>query len=108
MPPYARLHAAYLGGEFDPIWGEFHGAATRSITRTSWGPAEEFRDPHLGITPESRFEFAAGTALTDGMTLDRLKTRRSLLDQFDSRAARPTNHERCGGSNENRALRIRA
>src|SRR5262245_40179526 len=33
MPPYARLHAAYLGGEFDPIWGEFHGTATRTITR---------------------------------------------------------------------------
>ena len=27
MPPYARPHAAYLGGEFDPIWGEFRGTA---------------------------------------------------------------------------------
>ena len=85
MPPYARLHASYLGGEFDPIWGEFKGEATRTITRTAWGPPEEFRDPHLGITPESRFEIAAGTALADGMTLDRLSTRRSLLDQFDER-----------------------
>ncbi|MCE9561131.1 MAG: DUF1501 domain-containing protein [Planctomycetes bacterium] len=83
MPMYGRPHAAYLGGEFDPIWGEFHGTATRSITRTSWGPAEDYRDPHLGITPESRFELAAGTNLTDGMTLDRLSSRRSLLDQFD-------------------------
>lgn len=84
MPPYARPHAAYLGGEFDPIWGEFHGAATRSVTRAAWGPAEEVRDPHLGVTPASRFEIAAGTNLTGGMTLDRLDTRRSLLDQFDS------------------------
>src|SRR5262245_39646403 len=75
MPPYARLHAAYLGGEFDPIWGEFHGAPTRSVTRNAWGPPEDFRDPHLGITPESRFEFAAGTNLTDGMTIDRLNSR---------------------------------
>jgi hypothetical protein len=96
MPPYARLHAAYLGGEFDPIWGEFRGSATRTITRNAWGPAEEFRDPHLGVTPDSRFEFAAGTALTDGMTLDRLNSRRSLLDQFDT--ARRENGRGSGGT----------
>lgn len=104
MPPYARLHAAYLGGEFDPIWGEFHGTATRNVTRTTWGPAEEFRDPHLGIAPESRFELAAGTALSDGMTLDRLGTRRSLLDQFDA-ARREADTSRTGRRlEENRAL----
>src|SRR5262249_10834444 len=80
MPPYARLHAAYLGGEFDPIWGEFRGTATRSVVRISLGE-EEYHAPHLGITPDSRFEFAAGTALEDGMTLDRLNDRRSLLQQ---------------------------
>jgi hypothetical protein len=84
MPPYARPHAAYLGGEHDPIVGEFRGKATRSIRRAAWGAPEDFPDPHLGITPQSRFELAAGTALTDGMTLDRLNTRKSLLDQFDS------------------------
>jgi hypothetical protein len=104
MPPYARLHAAYLGGEFDPIWGEFHGTATRNVTRNAWGPAEDFRDPHLGISPESRFEFAAGTALNDGMTLDRINSRRSLLDQFDS-ARRETDKSRTGRRlDENRAL----
>jgi len=84
QPPYARLHAAYLGGEFDPIVGEFRGRATRSVRRQAWGPPEDYADPHLGITPESRFELAAGSSLNDGMTLDRLNTRRSLLDQFDS------------------------
>ena len=104
MPPYARPHAAYLGGEFDPIWGEFRGAATRAVTRAAWGAPEEVRDPHLGITPDSRFEFAAGTALTDGMTLDRLNTRRSLLDQFDA-ARREQDHTRTGRRiDENRAL----
>src|SRR5205807_2584754 len=82
--PYARLHAAYLGAAFDPVYGEFHGAATRSIVRTTDGPAETVRDPHLGITADGRFELAAGSNLTDGMTLDRLNTRRSLLDQLDS------------------------
>jgi uncharacterized protein (DUF1501 family) len=103
MPPYARLHAAYLGGEFDPIWGEFRGDPTRAVTRTAWGPAEEVRDPHLGITPESRFELAAGTALDDAMTLDRLGTRRSLLDQFDA-ARRDADASRTGRRlDENRA-----
>jgi hypothetical protein len=104
MPPYARLHAAYLGGEFDPIWGEFKGGATRPVTRNAWGPAEEVRDPHLGVTPESRFEFAAGTALENGMTLDRLNTRRSLLDQFDA-SRRDYDKSRTGRRlDENRAL----
>ena len=84
LPPYARLHAAYLGGEFDPIWGEFKGNGTRIVRRAAWGPPEDFNDPHLGIPTESRFEFAAGTALTGGMTLDRLNNRRSLLEQFDA------------------------
>lgn len=108
MPPYARLHAAYLGGEFDPIWGEFKGTATRTVTRTAWGPAEDFRDPHMGITPDSRFEFAAGTALTDGMTLDRLSTRRSILEQFDA-ARREGDTSRSGrkfGENRARAFSL--
>src|SRR4051794_25202868 len=63
MPPYARPHAAHLGAAFDPLWGEFRGAATRAVTRAAWGPPEGFKDPHLGVTPESRFELAAGTAL---------------------------------------------
>src|SRR5439155_4438629 len=56
----------------------------RSMVRTSDGPAAEIADPHLGITPDGRFELAAGTNLSDGMTLDRLSSRRSLLDQFDA------------------------
>lgn len=104
MPMYARPHAAYLGGEFDPIWSEFHGAATRSISRSTWGPAEKYRDPHLGIAADGRFEFAAGTALTHGMTLDRLGSRRSLLDQFDA-ARRSADRSRTGRRiDENREL----
>lgn len=103
MPPYARVHATYLGGEFDPIWGEFHGTGTRLVTRNALG-TEDFHDPYLGISPVSRFELAAGTALTDGMTLDRLNNRRSLLQQFDA-ARRETDTSRSGRRlAENRAL----
>lgn len=102
--PYARLHAAYLGSEFDPIWGEFKGTPTRAVRRAAWGDPEDFRDPHLGVTPDSRFEFAAGTALDNGMTLDRLNDRRSLLQQFDA-SRREFDKSRTGRRlDENRAL----
>lgn len=80
---YARPHAAHLGNEFDPLWTEFKGDATRTMTRLSWGPPAEIADPYLGITPASRFEIAAEADMPAGMTLDRLSERRSLLEQFD-------------------------
>lgn len=80
---YARPHAAYLGNVHDPLWTEFRGEATRSMIRKSFGPAQEIKDPYLGITPLSRFEIAPEAEMSEGMTLDRLSHRRSLLDQFD-------------------------
>ena len=80
---YARPHASYLGNEYDPLWTEFRGQATRSMVRMSTGPATEIADPYLGITPESRFEIAPEAEMPAGMTLDRLSERRSLLEQFD-------------------------
>ncbi|MBI1914993.1 MAG: DUF1501 domain-containing protein [Planctomycetes bacterium] len=80
---YARPHAAYLGGEHDPLCTEFRGQATRSMVRMSFGPAAEIRDPYLGITPDSRFAIAPEAELPADMTLDRLSKRRSLLEQFD-------------------------
>jgi hypothetical protein len=80
---YARAHAAYLGNEFDPVWTEFRGEATRGMVRTSTGPAAMIQDPYLGITPVSRFEIAPEAEMPAEMTLDRLSRRRSLLAQFD-------------------------
>jgi hypothetical protein len=80
---YARGHGSYLGNAYDPLWTEFRGKATRSMDRWTHGPRAEIWDPHLGITPESRFEFAPEAELPAGMTLDRLNRRRSLLEQFD-------------------------
>jgi hypothetical protein len=37
----------------------------------------------MGITPDSRFELATATELPPDITLDRLDTRRSLVEQFD-------------------------
>jgi hypothetical protein len=81
---YARPHAGHLGNVHDPLWAEFRGEATRSMVRTSWGPAEEIKDPYLGITPADRFEIAPEAELPAEMTLDRQAKRRSLLQQFDN------------------------
>jgi hypothetical protein len=40
-------------------------------------------EPYIGITPDSRFSIASATELPPGLTLDRLDTRRSLVEQFD-------------------------
>ena len=80
---YARPHGAFLGSAYDPLWTEFRGQATRSMVRSSFGPAAEIFDPYLGITPASRFEIAPEAELPADITLDRLQRRRSLLDQFD-------------------------
>ena len=40
-------------------------------------------DPYLGITPESRLRISKAAQLRPDMTLDRLNTRQSLLQQLD-------------------------
>ncbi|WP_397571085.1 DUF1501 domain-containing protein [Schlesneria sp. T3-172] len=62
----------FLGTSFDPLWTEFHGEAPLG-------------DPFRAITPEGRFQFGAGDA--DGITLDTLDTRRSLLTQLEAQRA---------------------
>jgi hypothetical protein len=80
---YARAHGAYLGSPYDPLWTEFRGKATRSMDRWTFGPRAEIFDPHLGITRDSRFEIASEAELPPEMTLDRLRRRRSLIEQLD-------------------------
>jgi hypothetical protein len=81
--PRAGPYAAFLGSAYNPLWTEFHGKATRSITKTLGQQTQEMLEPYVGIAPESRFELAAATRLAPEITLDRLERRRSLLDQFD-------------------------
>jgi hypothetical protein len=53
MPPYGRPHAAYLGGEFDPIWGEFRGAASRAVTRRGGGRRRRSATPTSASRPRA-------------------------------------------------------
>lgn len=81
--PRAGPYAAFLGSAYNPLWTEFQGEANKSITKTLGEKYLEFKEPYVGITPESRFELASTTRLAPELTMDRLQTRRSLLQQFD-------------------------
>ncbi len=81
--PRAGPYAAFLGGAYNPVWTEFEGEATRTMYKTLQDKKEEFKEPYLGITPESRFLLPGATQLQTDLTLDRLNTRRSLVEQFD-------------------------
>jgi hypothetical protein len=80
----AGPYAAFLGGAYNPVWTEFRGEATRKITKTLQQMREEFAEPYVGITPQSRFELAVGADLSADVTLDRLQERRSLGEQLDA------------------------
>jgi hypothetical protein len=102
------LHAAWLGRQWETIFAEFDGKATRAEGAPSADGNTAIRskfDPHDGITPESTFRFTVPTVLSQapadgilhefgrsGVDLpkevqqDRLVDRRDLLKQFDSGA----------------------
>ncbi len=83
----AGPYGGFLGPAADPVFTEFEGQGTRTSRKTlaqqEWNDLELYR----GVTAESRFRLSSVTQAPDGLTLDRLDTRRSLLEQFES--ARP-------------------
>ena len=83
----AGPYGGFLGPGFDPVWTEFHGAGTVKSKKTL--PPQEWNDlePYRGITRESAFRLGSIDAHEPGLTLDRLNTRRTLLEQLE--ASRP-------------------
>jgi hypothetical protein len=96
--PRAGPYAAFLGGAYNSIWTEFKGEATKRFVKTLQDQKYDGGEPYLGITPDSRFELAAGSQAAADVTLDRLDKRRSLLQQLDdarrSVDARPSPSDR--------------
>src|SRR5205807_5088715 len=78
----AGPYAAFLGNAYNPIWTEFRGKATKVFRKTLAKQEMDVEEPYMGITPEGRFELAAGDSSAD-LTLNRLDRRRSLMSQFD-------------------------
>ena len=86
QPFRAGPYAAFLGGAYHPIWTEFIGTGTKTITKSRAGGEFSFTgpDPYLGCTEQSHFRLSATQPLAE-LSLDRLDRRRSLLEQFDQR-----------------------
>jgi hypothetical protein len=77
----AGPYPAFLGRQFHPHFTSFHGTATAKITKTLSPNTREFDEPYVGIAPDAYFSLG-GEAAAD-LTLDRMKVRRSLLDQME-------------------------
>jgi len=82
--PRAGPYAAFLGGEYDPVWTDFVGEATRGHVKTLQDQVYDGNDPYVGCSADSHFVVPAATSLPAEITLDRLDTRRSLLEQLEA------------------------
>jgi hypothetical protein len=85
--PRAGPYAAFLGSEYNPVWTEFVGTATKALRRTLAEKVYDDNDPYIGLSPDSHFVVPSATTLQPDVTIDRLSTRRSLLGQLED--ARP-------------------
>ncbi len=79
----AGPYATFLGSAYNPIWTSFHGNATVRTVKTLAGQKLDVGEPYMGIGPEGRFTVDTGTSLPVDLTLDRLDSRRGLMEQFD-------------------------
>jgi hypothetical protein len=81
--PRAGPFAAFLGSQYDPVSTEFVGTATKGHIKTLRDMTYTDNDPYVGCSADSHFVVPSATSLQADVTLDRLDTRRSLLDQLE-------------------------
>lgn len=81
QPLRAGPYGAFLGGAYNPVWTEFIGEGTKTITKARTGFSFTGKEPYLGCTPESHFRISATSSLPE-MSIDRFNRRRSLLNQI--------------------------
>lgn len=85
--PRAGPYAAFLGGEYNPVWTDFVGEATKGIEKTLRDLVYKKNDPYIGCSPDTHFVVPSATSLQADITLDRLNQRRSLVQQLDDSRA---------------------
>lgn len=81
--PRAGPYAAFLGGQYNPVWTDLVGQATRGMHKELAGKSFDDNDPYIGLAPDSYFVLPSATEVPPGVTLDRLDSRRSLLAQLE-------------------------
>ncbi|MCO6459480.1 MAG: DUF1501 domain-containing protein [Pirellulaceae bacterium] len=79
----AGPYAAFLGSQFDPLWAEFAGTATRGHQKTLRDLVFTDNDPYMGVADDCRFVVPAAMRDESELTLDRLHGRKSLLAQLN-------------------------
>ncbi|HEU5116749.1 MAG TPA: DUF1501 domain-containing protein, partial [Isosphaeraceae bacterium] len=102
--PRAGPYGGFLGSAYDPVSTSFDGKGTRKAHKTLTTMIWDDLEPYRGVTPDSRFGLSAITEPPTGLSLDRLDTRRSLLEQLES--ARPDLDRAlsASGADRNRSL----
>ncbi len=81
--PRAGPYATFLGAEFDPVWTDYLGTATKGLAKTLGNQRFDENDPYIGVSGDCHFYVPAATNLQSGITLDRLNERKSLVAQLD-------------------------
>jgi hypothetical protein len=81
--PRSGPYATFLGSEFDPVWTDYVGTATKGVPKTLAAARFDENDPYVGLSPDSHFYVPAATNLQADMTFDRLNRRKSLVEQVD-------------------------
>ena len=70
--PRAGPYATFLGAEYDPVWTDYVGTATKGLAKTLGDKRFDDNDPYIGLSEDSYFYVPAATNLADDVTLDRL------------------------------------
>jgi hypothetical protein len=81
--PRSGPYATFLGAQFDPVWTDYVGAATKGLPKTLADKRFDENDPYIGLSEDSHFYVPAATSLQSDVTLDRLNRRKSLVSQLD-------------------------
>lgn len=81
--PRAGPYAAFLGAEYNPVWTDLVGQATKGYEKILREMTYTDNDPYIGLSEDAHFVVPSATSLLPELTLDRLNRRRSLLDQLD-------------------------
>jgi hypothetical protein len=76
-------YGGFLGRAYNPVWTEFEGEAGMTIDRWRGDQDVPVKEPYASISPDGRFTVSDSARLRPELTLDRLNTRRTLLEQLD-------------------------
>lgn len=85
--PRAGPYGAFLGSQYDPVWTDFVGQATKGHRKILQDKVFDGNDPYMGIADGGYFVVPAASRLPGEVTLDRLNGRKSILQQLNE--ARP-------------------